>query len=165
MRNKRLATVLAFVVVAVVFAAVGAYAATTLGSQNDPLVTLSYVNEKLYPELLTKISDEADKAAADVLQAMESNAAGGVETYSVVTLSKGQKLIGDVGCEILLRIGTAVVSAKDNPGLVNLTDATTLNNGTALKANNLYMVTIAGGGIQATAATVKVVVRGGYSIQ
>lgn len=164
MNNKKIVTILAFVLVAVVFAAVGAYAATTLGTQNDPLVTLSYLNERLYPSLLTKISNEADQAATKVLQEMKNNSGGGTETYAVVTLYKGQKLVGEVGCEVLLRIGSATVSAVDNPGLVDLTDAKSLNNGASLAANHLYMVTIAGGGIKATADTVKVVVRGGYTI-
>ena len=165
MKNKRVVTILAFVLVAVVFAAVGAYAASTLGTQNDPLVTLSYLNERLYPDLLDKITSEADRAAEKVLQEMNNGGGSGTETYAVVTLSNGQKLVGEVGCEILLRIGTASVSAVDNPGLVDLTDAKSLNDGAKLTANHLYMVTIAGGGIKATANTVKVVVRGGYTIQ
>lgn len=164
MKNKKIVTILAFVLVAVVFAAVGAYAATTLGSQNDPLVTLSYLNERLYPDLLAKISDEADQAAEKVLQEINNGSGSGTETYAVVTLYRGQKLVGEVGCELLLRIGTASVSAVDSPGLVDLTDAKSLNDGASLTANHLYMVTIAGGGIKATSDTVKVVVRGGYTI-
>lgn len=165
MKNKKLVTILAFVLVAVVFAGIGAYAATTLGTQNDPLVTLSYLNERLYPELVSKISDEADKAAAEVAQALENAAGGGAESYAVVTLSQGQRLVGGVGCEILLRIGSATVSASDSPGLVDVTSASSLNDGSSLTANHLYMVTIEGNGIKAAAATVKVLVRGSYTIQ
>ena len=165
MKNKKLVTILAFVLVAVVFAGIGAYAATTLGTQNDPLVTLSYLNERLYPELVSKISDEADKAAAEVAQALENGAGGGAESYTVVTLSQGQRLVGGVGCEILLRIGSATVSASDSPGLVDVTSASSLNDGSSLTANHLYMVTIEGNGIKAAAATVKVLVRGSYTIQ
>ncbi len=163
MKNNRLVLILAFVLVAVVFAGVGAYAASTLGTQSDPLVTLSYVNERLYPQLVDKISEEADRAAEEVRQSV-SQSGGSTDTYSVVSLSSGQKLLGQVGCEILLRIGSAAVSAADTPGLVDMTDASSLNNGSALKQNHLYMVTIGGNGIKATSA-VKVIVRGDYSIQ
>lgn len=163
MKNNRLVLILAFVLVAVVFAGVGAYAASTLGTQSDPLVTLSYVNERLYPQLVEKISEEADRAAEEVRQSV-AQSGGSTDTYSVVSLSSGQKLIGQVGCEILLRIGSAAVSAADAPGLVDMTDASSLNNGSALKQNHLYMVTIGGNGIKATSA-VKVIVRGDYSIQ
>ena len=162
MKKKRTIMILAFALVAVVFAGVGAYAASTLGSRDDPLVTLSYLNERLYPELVSKISEEADKAAAEVRQSLGSGS--GTETYAVVTLTKGKKLVGEVGCEILLRIGTATVSCVDNPGLIDTTDGSALNNGTSLTKNHLYMVTIAGGGITAGSDTVKVVVRGGYTI-
>ena len=160
MKKNRLVTLMIFVLVAVIFAGVGAYAASTIGSQNDPLVTLSYLNERLYPQLLTKISDEADKMTSELKGSIKS---GGVDSYTVVSLSKGQKLVGSVGCEVLLRVGSATVVAKDNPGLVDTTGGSALNAGAALTKNHLYMVTIEGGGIQA-ADSVKVVVRGTYSI-
>ena len=162
MKKKRLFFILALVLTAAVFAAVGAYAAGSLGTQNDPLVTLSYLNERLYPQLVEKISEEADKAAEKYGKTLSGS---GVDSYTVVTLTRGQKLVGDVGCEILLRVGTATVSCTDNPGLIDTTDASSLNNGTALTKNHLYMVTIAGGGISAGSDSVKVVVRGGYSIR
>jgi len=161
-KKSRLVTLLTFVLVAVVFAGVGAYAATTIGSQSDPLVTLSYLNEKLYPQLLDKISDEADDMTAELKTSLQTS--GGVNTYTVVSLSKGQKLVGSVGCEVLLRIGSASVIATDNPGLVDTTGGSSLNAGAAVTKNHLYMVTIAGGGIQAT-DSVKAIVRGAYTIQ
>ncbi len=163
MKSKKLVLALAFVLVAVVFAGVGAYAASTLGTQSDPLVTLSYVNEKLYPQLVDKISEEADRAAQDV-RAGIAQSGGGTETYIVVSLNSGQTLVGQVGCELLLRVGSASVSAADAPGLVDMTEATTLNNGSALKQNHLYMVTVGGNGVKATSA-VKLIVRGDYSVQ
>ena len=162
MKKNKLVLILAFVLVAVVFAGIGAYAASTLGTQSDPLVTLSYVNERLYPQLVDKISEEADKAAEEVRQSVKQGA--NTDTYSVVSLTSGQALIGQVGCELLLRIGSATVSASDSPGLVDATDASSLNNGSALRQNHLYMVTIGGNGIKATSA-VKVIVRGDYTIQ
>ncbi len=162
MKNKKLFFVLAFVLVAVVFAGVGAYAASTLGSQSDPLVTLSYLNERLYPQLVDKISEEADRAAEEMRQSV-AGGAGSTETYAVVSLSAGQTLTGKVGCEILLRVGSAQVSAPESPGLVDTTDASSINNGTALKTNHLYLVTIGGNGVKATSAA-KMLVRGDYSV-
>ena len=48
--------------------------------------------------------------------------------------------------------------------LVDETTAGTLNNGGALLENHLYMMTIEGRGVQATAPTTKLMVRGGYTI-
>ena len=155
MKNKKLITILSIALAVVIIAGVSAYAATSFGTSADPLITLSYLEKTLTPQLLEQFGDELEAALA---------ANGGTDTYSVVTLTNGQTLTGAVGCEIMLRIGSASVSASDSPGLVDTTDASSLNNGSALKANHLYMVTIAGNGIKATAATVKVIVRGSYTI-
>ena len=87
------------------------------------------------------------------------------ETYSVVTLSSGQKLIGSVGCEIILRIGSANCIAQYTPGLIDVSSGGSINNGAGLTVNHLYMVTIADHGIVASASGVKVLVRGEYKLQ
>ncbi len=84
--------------------------------------------------------------------------------FTVVTLSQGQTLYGSIGCEIMLRVGTAECVADSVPGLVDGTSGGTLNGGKALEQNHLYMATIENRGVRATAATVKVLVRGGYTI-
>ncbi|MEI3305433.1 MAG: hypothetical protein V8R40_05020 [Dysosmobacter sp.] len=37
----------------------------------------------------------------------------------MVTLSNGQTLKGDIGCEVMLRVGSAVCVYPSNPGLVD----------------------------------------------
>ena len=93
----------------------------------------------------------------------------GVE-FAVVTLSKGQVLTGDIGCEVMLRVGTASCVSPSNPGLIDETTAASLNNGGALAANvpadvlELYMMTIEGRGVKAGSDTTKLLVRGSYTI-
>ena len=84
--------------------------------------------------------------------------------FTVVTLTSGQTLTGDIGCEVMLRVGTAACISPSSPGLIDETAATTLNNGGALVQNHLYMMTIEGRGVRATAATTKLLVRGSYTI-
>ena len=65
----------------------------------------------------------------------------------------------------MLRVGTAACVSPSSPGLIDETAATTLNNGGALVQNHLYMMTIEGRGVRATAATTtKLLVRGSYTI-
>ena len=64
----------------------------------------------------------------------------------------------------MLRVGSAVCTAPSAPGLIDETTASTLNSGGALVQNHLYMMTIEGRGVKATAATTKLLVRGGYTI-
>ena len=82
----------------------------------------------------------------------------------MVTLSKGQVLTGDIGCEVMLRVGTASCVSPSSPGLIDESAAVTLNNGGALVQNHLYMMTIEGRGVKATAATTKLLVRGTYTV-
>lgn len=132
-------------------------AASGAGTEDDPLVTLSYLKETFLNDMMKKVDE---KIAARTGQAGDSSSAA----FSVVTLSKGQVLTGDIGCEVLLRVGTAVCVSPSSPGLIDETGASTLNNGGALVQNHLYMMTIEGRGVKATAATTKLMVRGGYSI-
>ncbi len=77
-----------------------------------------------------------------------------------MTLSKGQTLTGDIGCEVMLRVGTASCVSPSSPGLIDETTAGTLNNGGALVTNHLYKMTIEGRGVKAGSATTKLLVRG-----
>ena len=129
-------------------------AAAEAGSSDDPLVTLSYLNETFMDTIMDRVDE---KIAAQTGSGTASN-------FTVVTLSSGQTLTGDIGCEVMLRVGTAVCVSTSAPGLIDETAASTLNNGGALVQNHLYMMTIEGRGVQATAATTKFLVRGSYTV-
>ena len=161
---------------------VSVMAAGTVGSESDPLVTLSYLNDTFKADLLKALDEKiaardkelSDKLSAQVKADTEKLAqttgvsvgAGGAasDTFSVVTLSKGQTLTGEIGCEVMLRVGTATCVAGSSPGLIDETTAGTLNSGKALAQNHLYMMTIADRGVKASADTVRLLVRGGYTI-
>lgn len=145
-----------------------AYAAGA-GSANDPLVTLSYLNNTFSQKVQTMVNDTVDARKAEMEQALAKvlgqggNGSGNV--FTVVTLSKGQTLVGDVGCEVMLRIGTAVCGTSDSVGLIDTTSGSNLGSGGALAANHLYMVTISTRSVTATSATVKVLARGPYTVR
>ena len=149
----------------------------TPGSQTDPLITLSYLTDIFKPQIMADVKDTGDEMAKEFnariteleskLQANPggsgSGGTGPADSFKVVTLTKGQTLTCSVGVEIMLRIGTAEGTGTA-PALVNYTTGTTLSAGTALTANNMYLVTIEGNGIKATADSVRVLVRGSYRI-
>lgn len=132
--------------------------AAEAGSAQDPLVTLSYLNETFMNTIMARVDE---KIAARGGQASGTSASA---TFTVVTLSNGQTLTGDIGCEVILRVGSAVCVTPSAPGLIDETTAGTLNNGGALVQNHLYMMTIENRAVRATAATTKLLVRGAYSI-
>ena len=139
--------------------------AAEVGSEGDPLVTLSYLNDTFLNTILTKVDQKIAARNSQIAQQLGGQSTSGTAAaFTVVTLSKGQVLTGDIGCEVMLRIGTASCVSPSNPGLIDETSGGTLNNSGALVQNHLYMMTIEGRGVKATAATVKVLVRGGYTI-
>ena len=126
-------------------------AAAEAGSADDPLVTLSYLNETFMDTIMDRVDEKI---------AQTQGGAGTAASFTVVTLSSGQ----DIGCEVMLRVGSASCVSPSTPGLIDETSAGVLNNGGALVQNHLYMMTIEGRGVQATAATTKLLVRGSYTI-
>ena len=151
------------------------------GTQADPLITLSYLNQTALPAVTEQVEGKAaayqeelagklDQAIQQYTAKMEAlvgdeSAQQHAATYTVVTLKKDQQLNMDIGCEVMLRIGTAQCVSPSNPGLINTTTGSILNNGKDLEVNHLYMSTITGRSVKATANTTKVLVRGGYTIE
>ena len=133
------------------------------GSATDPLVTLSYLNDVFLGQIMTKV-DQKIAARNAQLGISAGSGASAASNFTVVTLTSGQVLTGDIGCEVMLRVGTAVCVSPSSPGLIDETAATALNNGSALVQNHLYMMTIEGRGVRATAGTTKLLVRGSYTV-
>lgn len=152
----------------------GAYTAVSAAGSSDPLVTLSYLTGRFAPEMRGEMQDLVSARETELVyrfdQALQSVGGGtspsgqGSAVFSVVTLSKGQVLTGDVGCEVMLRVGSASCSSGGSTGLVDTTDGTTLGDGKALAVNHLYMVTISTRSVVAGADTVKLLVRGPYTV-
>lgn len=148
------------------------------GSKTDPLVTLSYLEDTVIPEILDLLYDETRVANKELkndladqikeyekeMESLVSGTVTGSETYTLVTLTGGQTLALDVGCELMLRVGTATVNAATNPALIDVTTGDSINGGAALVKNHLYMATIPDRTLTPTADTVKLLVRGGYTV-
>lgn len=142
-----------------VFAAVGAfsvYAASSYGSQEDPLITKSYLDAVVRPELENTLRETLENAAGELR--------GATGSFTPVTLSEGQILTGGAGTEFLLRSGRASAALEDDAVLVDTTDAAELSGSQALKANHLYMVPAAGGAVSAREDDTLVLVNGFYTL-
>ena len=151
---------IALAAVCVCFLFAVAYAANA-GGADDPLVTKSYLDGPFLEQVQSLVSRTVDERKAELEQAAGQNSGN---VFQVVTLSQGLTLEGDVGCEVMLRIGTAVCGSTESVGIIDTTDGTNLTNGKALVTNHLYMVTISTRTVTATSGTVKVLARGPYTV-
>ena len=139
--------------------------ASGVGTNDDPLVTLSYLKETFMNDIMKQVDQKITERNSQITQQMSGQAGGeNTASFTVVTLSNGQVLTGDIGCEVMLRVGTAACVSPSSPGLIDQSSASVLNNGGALVQNHLYMMTIEGRGVKATAETTKLMVRGSYTV-
>ncbi len=146
------------------------------GDEKDPLVTLSYLNEKVIPQVVAQVEQSAAARQEELARqfqaqvdqyrkdAQQGGGSAGSASYALVTLTNGQTLKPEVGCELLLRVGTVTVTAGSDPALIDLTTGGTINRNASLEKNHLYMATIDDRTLQATADSVKILVRGNYTI-
>lgn len=138
-------------------AGIGAIAASSYGTQDDPLVAKSYLDNTLTPKLQQQFQTQLDNQ----VQALEQKISSSGGSFSVVNLSAGQTLSCSGGCEIILRSGNA--SASGSSGLSDVTDGQALSVGSALAANHLCVAASQGDGVYSSSGAV-LLVRGGYTI-
>jgi len=153
--------------------------AAVQGSQDNPLVTLSYLKDVFTKTMLQETDQKIatakttyeknldDKIAAFTkeMQSLSGSGSSGSSVFTVVDLQSGQALTGSVGCELMLRVGSAQCVSQASPGLIDATSGGILENGNALAKNHLYLVSIDGRSVKAVGGTVKLLVRGSYTIQ
>lgn len=180
---------LAFLVIALTVTGIAA-AAANYGSAEDPLVTASYINDVVQPEISEQIEDALQEKEAEILEQIDEKlensgvsaeysddlidqiasraaqkvSAGNGENWQVIKVPAGKNLTGHVGCQIMLRIGGATCVSAGSTGLIDMSDGSVLGNGGALKTNHLYMITIDGRGLKAI-GDATLLIKGSYSIQ
>ena len=204
MKQKKWKAITSVVLLAALVAVGFLAIAAEYGTSDDPLVSLSYINNVLAPEISAKVDEiiaektgsltgELDSKLAALNKELDGKiseytarnadeivneafvnsvadkvaekvgTAGASQTFKLVKLNAGQTLTAKVGCEALLRIGTATCVASGSPGLIDITTGGDLAGGKALEKNHLYLCTVDGRGIKAT-ANATLLVCGEYTI-
>ena len=139
-RNNAFARLVGLLLVSATVLTLPVAATGGAGTSSDPLVTLSYLNEKFLPQILSEVdkkttsreqtlSSKLTEQVKSETQAFEQkygassgNASGGTSaSFTVVTLNQGQILYMGVGCEAMLRTGSGVCVAASTPGLIDET--------------------------------------------
>lgn len=143
MKKKRLIiTTAAVIAVIAACTAIGAWAdSLEPGSSDDPVVTKSYVDNKI------------------------AQAGAGSSTFTALELKAGQKFIGEEGTEVILRSGEATAIGNGQNGVSDLTGGADLSTGQAVAVNHLLLIPRADGRGITALTDGWVMVRGGYTIQ
>lgn len=179
--------------VMLIFAVVLTGAVLTVGAaDNDPLVTLSYINETVIPKITEDVKNAVlailDERAAEEPAEPEEPEAPSEEPeipetpdvaevdlssvkYNVVYLTQGQKLFatGTIteSTEVILRAGEVkCISPFGDQGIADLTAAKELYNDDPLVKNNYCLIPRGsdGRGIYAVSSDAYILVRGEYQI-
>lgn len=115
------------------------------GDSSDPIVVLSYLNQRLNNLISEYKLDTISNLSTQVenLQA-EIKSGGGQSTSTpnleIVEIHTNEKLIAEEGTELILRGGEAFVIASELGGLTNITKGKDFVKDMSVPANNLLIV-------------------------
>ncbi|ADO58871.1 hypothetical protein [Paenibacillus polymyxa] len=157
------------------------------GTADDPVVTKSYVDQKIAQAIkgggsASSTSSKATSSTAPATNTTTSNTTTSsgtsnatksstveqTEALKVVDVKPGQKLIAKAGAEFILRNGNAVVYSMDASGAIDITSGTEIVHNQAVEKNHLLSFPREGRGIQVKEGQkygLVVMVRGGYTVQ
>ncbi|MNW39661.1 hypothetical protein D3C74_167530 [compost metagenome] len=163
----------------------GASSSGQPGTADDPVVTKSYVDQKIAQAIkgggtASNTSSKATSSTVPATNATSNPSASGTsgagktstpeqtEALKVVDVKPGQKLIAKAGSEFILRNGYAVVYSMDASGAIDITSGTEIVHNQTVEKNHLLSFPREGRGIQVKEGQkfgLVVMVRGGYTVQ
>lgn len=104
-------------------------------NKSDPLVSLSYVNEVLKPQIISEILSQLEGGS------VQSTASA----YIDIDIAAGKILKIGKNCEFIYRGGGAVVitaSSEEGEGITDMSEQTELFSGSALKFGHVYYASL-----------------------
>lgn len=131
------------------------------GTNDDPLVSLSYITDTLVPELHSYVDSKISAISTGSSNGSTASQPG----FSVVDVKQGQTVKGGNGCEMILRMGSATVNASQSGGLSDVTAGFDLPQGYAMPANHLLVVPINDGRGVTMTTDGKIMIKGAYSVE
>ena len=165
--NKKFKIIVAVAVLSVT----SLYAADSkIGTDSDPLVTKSYVDQKIAlvsgggnSDLEARLSAQEDLISV-LSQEIATLKEAGSSSFEIVKVPAGSSIYGKQGSEMIIRSGDGTIVASSAGGVQDVTDGVDLAGGVKAPNNNLLIIPREDGrGIMANKAMV-VMVRGGYTI-
>ena len=120
------------------------------GSNEDPLVTLSYINDVLMPQVKSYVDSKTTTSG---------------DGFKIVNLNAGQTVIAQASTEMILRMGSAQIVATAKGGVADVTHGIDLQNGAVMPANHLLIVPLDDGrGAQMLSDGI-IMIKGSYTVK
>ncbi len=130
MKNKIFLTIQVIVILA--FAVVISVFAAEPGTSDDPVVSKSYVDNKISELLKTLESGGTIN--------VNSNSDNSKLKYVPVHVGVGQKLVGGEGTEVILRVGRSFSVVPGSESLIDATDGKELKDKAEIKKSHIVII-------------------------
>ncbi len=147
--------IIGVLVVLILTALSGIVAFSDPGDTDDPVVTKSYIVDKVIPDIKAYV-DEKIGGSGD---------GSGSASFVVVEVPSGKSVICKAGAELILRQGSGTIIATQKGGLADTTAGYDLANGTQMPSNHLLIVPVSDGRGFKASNNVIVMIKGGYEIK
>jgi len=172
MKSKALKTTAAICVIGAAMWVGSNFAATaegeganvTPGSVEDPVVTKSYVDQKIAAIGGTNPNSNTNPTKPSAGEETDSESSG----IDIVLVKAGQTLMMQDGSEAIVRVGKAVAFSSDTNGIADVTDGIDIKSGSKVPNNHLVIFPRGGRGIMPDPTQTNgltVMVRGGYEVK
>jgi RNA-binding protein YhbY len=168
-KGKRIAAFSILVIIS--FVMFGGYiVADAVGTNDDPLISLSYLNEVVVPQITQTLETKLTKVAIDIAtEAAKEEVATQVTQQSgtafvAVQVFAGQTLAGKEGTEMILRSGRAMAVCPGAAGLVDATQGLDLAGDKEIVSNHVYIIPREDGRGIKMESDGYVMVKGGFDI-
>ena len=150
MKKSRICMIAVFAALILTVTLAVAFGAGTPGSEDDPVVTKSYVDS--------------------AIEALKQSLGGSQETpasnsWAVVCVPKNTSVVGETGTQMILRSGSATAIDNGANGISDLTGGADLRMGTAITKNHLLLIPGSDGRGIRTVGECWVMINGGYTLQ
>ena len=161
-------------------------ASENYSTENDPLVSLSYINGVLTPAFEAYVDEKVNSVSVDeVAAALMNNESfkeyvasviaaqthGGAygsstsEDFMTIELAAGKKIKANGKCEIIVRTGQAAAYCTSEGAVKDISAGKTLKNGDAVVLANLIEISYAGdAGIISLTTPTEILIRGEFIV-
>lgn len=154
-------------------------------TETDPLVSLSYINGVVIPDLEKYVDDKVNNVSAEqiaaellgneefrqyvssVVSSMSSGSQGAASGTEFITLklSAGKRIIAGGKCELILRSGKAAVISSGSGAVKDLSADKTLGNGDGVVTGNFIEISYSdGSGIAVLQSNTEILIRGEFTV-